>query len=44
MVANLPYNITKECLLRLLPRSDVLSHLFFMLQVRSPLLLQLQLI
>ena len=33
VVANLPYYITKDCLLRLLPLGGQLSHLFFMLQV-----------
>ncbi len=33
MVANLPYNITKDCLLRMLPMGGTLSHLYFMLQV-----------
>lgn len=33
VVANLPYNITKDCLLRMLPLGGALSHLYFMLQV-----------
>lgn len=33
VVANLPYNITKDCLLRMLPLGGTLSHLYFMLQV-----------
>ncbi|GAB4815735.1 hypothetical protein N2152v2_002781 [Parachlorella kessleri] len=32
VVANLPYNITKDCLLRLLPLGGEISHLYFMLQ------------
>ncbi|GMH39096.1 hypothetical protein BSKO_06994 [Bryopsis sp. KO-2023] len=32
VVANLPYNITTDCLRRLLPMSDIFSHLCFMIQ------------
>lgn len=32
VVANLPYNITKECLLSMLPLGGDISHLYFMLQ------------
>lgn len=33
MVANLPYYITKDVLRQMLPMSDRISHLHFMLQV-----------
>ncbi len=39
MVANLPYNITKLAMRKLLPLGDNLSHLYLMLQVRPPPLL-----
>lgn len=32
VVSNLPYNITTPCLQRLLPKSDLFSNLFFMIQ------------
>ena len=34
VVANLPYYITKDCLLLMLPLGQHISHLYFMLQVR----------
>lgn len=34
VVANLPYYITKDVLRQMLPMSDRISHLHFMLQVR----------
>jgi 16S rRNA A1518/A1519 N6-dimethyltransferase RsmA/KsgA/DIM1 with predicted DNA glycosylase/AP lyase activity len=33
VVANLPYNITKDCLRKMLPLGDRVSHVLFMLQV-----------
>lgn len=36
VVANLPYYITKDVLRQMLPMSDRISHLHFMLQVRAP--------
>lgn len=39
LVANLPYNITKLAMRKLLPLGDNLSHLYLMLQVRPPPLL-----
>ena len=36
LVANLPYNITKLAMRKLLPLGDNLSHLYLMLQVRPP--------
>ena len=35
VVANLPYNITKLALRQMLPLSERISHLHFMLQARS---------
>lgn len=37
VVANLPYNLTKNILRRLLPLGDHISHLYLMLQVLKQL-------